>query len=52
MPPRRHGVEKLTADTDIYRYRVGDWRVLFSIEDRELVIEVVRIADRQEAYSR
>ena len=34
------------------RLRVGDWRVLYEVRDDELVVLVVRIAHRREAYRR
>ncbi len=33
-----------------YRLRVGDWRVIYDIEDRELRILVLKIAPRGEVY--
>ncbi|HZX82514.1 MAG TPA: type II toxin-antitoxin system RelE/ParE family toxin [Reyranella sp.] len=33
-----------------WKYRVGDWRIIASIEDRNIRILVVRIANRREAY--
>jgi mRNA interferase RelE/StbE len=33
-----------------YRLRVGDWRVIYKIEDEELIILVLRIGPRGEAY--
>ena len=33
-----------------WKYRVGDWRIIASIEDREIRILVVRIANRREVY--
>ena len=33
-----------------WKYRVGDWRIIASIEDRSIRILVVRIANRREAY--
>jgi mRNA interferase RelE/StbE len=41
--PRLFGVEKLTGSEDLYRVRVGDWRVVYAIRDRELVVIVIRI---------
>ena len=33
-----------------YRLRVGDWRVIYEIEDRELRILILKIAPRGEVY--
>lgn len=33
-----------------YRLRVGDYRVLYTLESQRLVIEVIRIAHRSDAY--
>jgi mRNA interferase RelE/StbE len=35
---------------DLWKYRVGDYRIIASIEDRRLVILVLRIADRKDVY--
>jgi mRNA interferase RelE/StbE len=48
--PRLFGVEKLAGPEDLYRVRVGDWRVVYAIRDRELVVIVIRIGHRREAY--
>jgi len=47
--PRPVGVQKLSGK-ERYRLRQGRYRILYAIEDRELTIFVVRIADRKEAY--
>jgi mRNA interferase RelE/StbE len=44
----RGDVKKLTNFTPEYRLRVGEYRVLFEIEDQTIVI--YRIAHRKEAY--
>jgi mRNA interferase RelE/StbE len=33
-----------------WKYRVGDWRIVASIEDREVRILVVRIGNRRDVY--
>lgn len=35
-----------------WKYRVGDWRIIASIEDDALRILVVRIGNRKEVYRR
>ena len=37
---------------DFWKYRVGDWRIIASIEDNSLRILVVRIANRKDIYRR
>ena len=46
----RAGAVKLRGADDVWRVRVGDYRVLYVIEDERLVVVVVRIAHRREAY--
>ncbi len=33
-----------------YRLRVGDWRVIYDIQDNELILRVIKIAPRGEVY--
>jgi mRNA interferase RelE/StbE len=47
--PRRDAV-KLIGANDIWRVRIGDYRVLFRIEDDRIVVLVIRIAHRREVY--
>jgi len=47
--PRPAGCKKLTAD-EKYRVRVGDYRILYSIEDKKLVIYVVKVGHRKKVY--
>ena len=37
---------------DFWKYRIGDIRIIASIEDHRLVILVVRIGNRREVYKR
>ena len=47
--PRPNGVKKM-AGVNAWRIRVGDYRVVYSIEDRQLVVEVIRIRHRRDVY--
>lgn len=47
--PRPSGAQKLSGQEN-YRIRQGDYRVLYSIEDAERAITVVRIAHRRDVY--
>ena len=44
----RGDVKRLTSYAPEYRMRVGDWRILFEVEDEKIV--VYRIRHRKEAY--
>jgi mRNA interferase RelE/StbE len=49
--PRPSGVVKLTGVTPpVHRVREGQYRILYTIEDDQLIVLVVRIAHRSEAY--
>jgi mRNA interferase RelE/StbE len=50
--PRPHGCEKLSGKHPRYRIRQGPFRVLYEIKDDELVVYVVKVADRREVYKR
>lgn len=50
--PRAQGCEKLAGAEDLYRVRQGSWRIVYSIDERIVVVEVIRIAHRREAYRR
>jgi mRNA interferase RelE/StbE len=47
--PRRVGSIKL-AGQERYRLRQGDYRILYSIQDEDLIIEIVKVVHRREVY--
>jgi len=47
--PRPPGCKKLSG-SDRYRIRQGDFRIVYSVEDDELIIYVVKIRDRKSVY--
>ena len=47
--PRPSGCKKLTAD-EKYRVRVGDYRILYSIENDKLMIYIVKVGHRKKIY--
>jgi mRNA interferase RelE/StbE len=48
--PRPPTCKKLSATESAYRIRVGDYRALYEIADRQLTVLVVRVAHRRESY--
>jgi mRNA interferase RelE/StbE len=47
--PRPLGHEKLTGQ-ERYRVRQGHYRIVYSIQDKELAVWVVKVGHRKEAY--
>lgn len=48
--PRPPGCEKLAAQHDRYRVRQGRYRIVYEVLDREVLVVVVRVADRKDVY--
>ncbi len=48
--PRPRGCQKLAGREDIWRVRVGDYRVLYQILDESLLVLVVRVRHRKDVY--
>lgn len=44
--PRPTGCKKLAGYDNLYRLRVGDWRISYAIEEDKLIVLVVEIAPR------
>ena len=49
--PRPPSVKKLADGGDLYRVRIGEFRVIYQIRDRELIVLIVKIGHRREIYS-
>ncbi|MFC0776288.1 type II toxin-antitoxin system RelE family toxin [Terrimonas alba] len=47
--PRPHGYKKLKG-RDAYRIRSGDYRIIYSIFDKILTVEVIAIGHRKDIY--
>ncbi len=50
--PRPPGCKKLKGGDHEWRIRVGDYRVVYTIDDAKLLVEVTRIRHRSEVYAR
>lgn len=48
--PRPDGCRKLVGSDSSYRIRVGDYRILYLVEDAVCVVEVERVRHRKNAY--
>ena len=52
LEPRPSGCKKLVGKQfdNLYRIRVGDWRILYAIEDDRLVVLILDVVRRDQAY--
>jgi mRNA interferase RelE/StbE len=48
--PRPTGVIKLEGASDLWRIRVGDWRVVYRLSDKERLVDIFAVRHRREAY--
>ena len=48
--PRPTGCTKLAGAEDAYRIRVGDYRIVYAIVDKALIVYIVRVAHRKDVY--
>ncbi len=48
--PRPPGVLKMEGEENLYRIRVGNYRIIYEIQDRVLLIVVVKVGHRSNVY--
>jgi mRNA interferase RelE/StbE len=48
--PYPHGAIKLTGSDSSYRIRIGNYRIVYTIDENLLRIEIVRVRHRREVY--
>jgi mRNA interferase RelE/StbE len=48
--PFPRGARKLVGYDDVYRVRVGRYRVLYSVDDDALIVLVLKIGHRKDVY--
>jgi mRNA interferase RelE/StbE len=49
---RPSGCVKLAGEPDLYRIRVGDYRIIYQVNDLKLTVLVLAIGHRREVYRR
>ena len=50
--PRPAGCRKLRGFKSLWRIRVGDWRVVYQVDDDGRIVTITRVAHRREVYDR
>jgi mRNA interferase RelE/StbE len=48
--PRPSGCRKLQATEALWRIRIGDYRVLYAIDDHRQLVDIIAIRHRRDAY--
>jgi mRNA interferase RelE/StbE len=48
--PYPSGIKKLVGSDHSYRIRVGDYRIIYDVVDNKLLIHIVRVRHRKDAY--
>jgi mRNA interferase RelE/StbE len=48
--PRPRGVEKLSGEENLYRVRVGNYRIIYQLQDAQLIVLVVKVGHRRDVY--
>jgi len=47
FPP---GVKKLQGEPDLYRIRIGDYRVLYRVDGKRMTVLILKIGHRRDVY--
>jgi mRNA interferase RelE/StbE len=50
LEPRPTGCRKLVSEQNLWRIRIGEYRVVYSINDEMQIIDIVMVRHRSEVY--
>ena len=50
LEPRPKGCRKIQGEENLWRIRVGDYRVIYAIYDKEQIVDVIAVRHRSKAY--
>jgi len=48
--PRPPGCIKLRGSTGLWRIRIGDYRVIYSVSDTDRIVDISAVVNRKDAY--
>jgi mRNA interferase RelE/StbE len=48
--PRPRGAKQLQGHDKIYRIRSGDYRIIYQVDDKKIIVFVIGIGDRKDIY--
>lgn len=52
MLPNGEDIKKLKGHTDLLRLRVGDYRIIYTVDNGELIVFVIDAGNRGEIYNK
>lgn len=52
LEPLPKGVKKLTGSENSFRIRVGNYRVVYNLYQKKVIIEIIRVRHRKDAYNK
>ena len=50
VDPRPSACKKLTGREAAYRLRIGDYCIVYTVNDRKIIVEVIKFGRRREVY--
>ena len=50
--PNGEDIKKLKGHTDLFRLRVGDYRIIYTVDNGELTVYVIDAGNRGEIYNK
>lgn len=50
--PNGEDIKKLKGHSDLLRLRVGDYRIIYAVDNGELIVYVIDVGNRGEIYNR
>ena len=50
--PHPQGIKKIEGEAELYRLRVGDYRILYQVKAKVLLVLIVGIGHRRDVYRR
>jgi mRNA interferase RelE/StbE len=48
--PFPRGVKRLSAEEDLYRIRTGDYRIIYQVQGKALLILILKLGHRKDVY--
>jgi len=50
IEPRPYGSKKLSGSSSTHRVRTGNYRIIYDIYDKEIIVSVLKIGHRKDIY--